>query len=210
LKNSWPRFVLAIALLTAACSDKDPVDIDDEVNVTGNYTLQTINGRPLPYLLISFAGIFELAQIGGSLAINENGTYTERAMTREATNDSVGVPQIRFDTITLAGHWEVEDSAIVLLPNNNSIPLFGLIGVNRLTLNYEAQNDSLVTYGYVRTGGSASRPLAFQTSSMTSSVSTILLRTTTSSMIGRRSTTTSSEAVLRASMMRASVARSAR
>lgn len=207
MRNSF-RSLLLLAVVLTACSDQDPFDPGASLRVTGSYTLQTINGQ-LPYPLISFAGVYELIQTGGSLTVSDDSTYTERAILRELLNDDQGVPQARDTTVVIRGRWEQEDSAIVLLPNNSSSPLIGLIGNDRLTLNFEAANDSLITYVYVRGLGGAARPLAFHGSS-TSSVSTIRLRTTTSSMIGLRSMMTSSEASLRASIVRTSSIRSSR
>ena len=203
MKNSLRSTVLFLLLALAACSDKDPLDPGNLPQITGNYTLQSINGRPLPFVLVAFAGVYELTHRAGSLTINADSTYVERAELRETINDTTGTPVSTDTTVIIRGRWEREDSALVLQPTAGGTPLIGLIGTARLTLNYEATNDSLYTYVFVRSGSGASRPLAFHaTSSGSVPVSTIFLRTTTSSTIGLRSMTTSSVKSSRASIAR--------
>jgi hypothetical protein len=206
LKNSLCSAFLLLLTVLAACSDKDPLGPGELPQITGNYTLQSINGRPLPFVLVSFLDVYQLTHRAGSLVINADSTYVERADLRETINDETGVPRSTDTTVVIRGRWEREDSAIVLQPTAGGTPLIGLIGNARLTLNYEATNDSLYTYVFVRSSGSgASRPLAFHaTSSGSVPVSTIFLRTTTSSTIGLRSMTTSSVKSSRASSVRAS------
>lgn len=206
------KWLVVLLVISAACADKDPTG-PETVDITGTYTLETINNQPMPYVLVQFLSIYILAQLGGTMTLNADRTYIERADLREAMYDSVGNVVTHDTTVVLRGQWEREDSAIVLLPNDRSQILFGLAARGTLTLSFESLNDSLTTYFYRRNtngSGSASRPHLTYPSpspSVTLSGSTTRLLTTVSSITGRRSTTTSSPASTRASAGRASTSR---
>jgi hypothetical protein len=188
--------IAACTLVLGACEDKSDPAGPEPVQVTGTYNLQSVNGLPLPFTLVAVAGAYQLDQINGTLTLTPGNTYEERNLLRE-TIQQVNGAQVTDTTIVIRGTWEVEDSAIILTPQNNQFPLFGLVGVNRLTLNFETSNDEIVQYVYVRGGGSGSRPLALggqRASSLSSASSASITRRlmTTSSITGLRSTTTSS------------------
>lgn len=210
------KWLVVVLVMVAACADKDPTG-PEVVDVTGMYTLETINGKPLPYLLVNVFGAFTLTQISGSMVLNTDKSYAETAALRYEFLDSTGTPVLEDTTVVLRGQWEVEDSAIVLIPAIPGFPLFGLVARSTLTLSVESSNDSLTTYFYRRNAngsGSGSRPhLIYSSPSPTPSPSVLLsgsttrLLTTVSSITGRRSTTTSSPASTRASTARASTLR---
>jgi hypothetical protein len=203
------RYVLVAAVVLAGCSDATgPAELD----VTGTYTLETIDNQPMPYVLVNVFNAFILTQLSGTLELKRDHSYVETANLREAANDSTGAVAIRNYSVEVRGRWELENSALLLTPMDNRFPLFGQASPPTLTLSFEATNDSLVTYFYRKNGGDAAgRPhIDYLTSSSTSlmpSVSTTRLRTTTSSTIGRRSITTSSVSVSRKSTGRESTAR---
>lgn len=212
------KLVLVMAVLfAAACSDEDATGpaVDPLDDIVGTYTLETMNGQALPYPLIQVLDQFLMAQMGGSMTLNPNHTYVEKADLRTAFYDSVGAIVVEDTTVELRGKWEVEDSAILLIPDVDDNFLFGLVARSTLTLSVESSNDSLTTYFYRKneTGsGLASRPhISYRTSSsgsMSLSLSGSITRllTTTSSTTGVRSTTTSSVSTTpRASALRASV-----
>ena len=203
------KYALIAAVLLAGCSDS--TGPEKQLDITGTYTLETVNGAALPFKLIEFPG-FLMAQIAGTLRLNADNRYVETANLREAMFDATGNVVVRDTAVDVRGRWELEDSALLLIPDDNRFPLFGLASPPTLTLSFEATNDSLITYFYRKNGGAAAgRPhVAYLTSSSTSlmpSVSTTRLRTTTSSTIGLRSITTSSVSLSRKSTGRASTAR---
>lgn len=197
--------LLLVVLLLAACSDDDVSgpEIDE---ISGTYTLETINGQPLPYAIIQIGNIYITAYIGGSMTLNPNHRYVERADLRTAFYDSVGAVVVEDTTVELHGTWEVEDSAIWLTPEVDPNILFGLVARSTLTLSVESSNDSTTTYFYRKNengSGVAGRPhITYRSSSSVGSESRSLslslsgsmtrLLTTTSSTTGLRSTTTSS------------------
>jgi hypothetical protein len=203
------KFVLIAAVVLAGCSDATG---PDELDVTGTYTLETIDNQPMPYLLVNILNTFILAQLSGTLELKRDHSYLETANLREASYDAAGSVAIRNYSVEVRGRWELEDSALLLTPADNRFPLFGQASPPTLTLSFEATNDSLITYFYRENGGAAAgRPhIDYLTSSSTSlmlSGSTTRLRTTTSSTIGRRLITTSSVSVSRKSAGRESTAR---
>lgn len=207
------KWLVVVAVMLGACADKDPTGPEPD-DITGLYTLETINGKPLPYLLINVFGAFTLTQLSGTMELKPNKSYAETAALRYVFADSTGATVVEDTTVVLRGQWEVEDSAIVLIPEIPGFPLFGLVARSTLTLSVESSSDSLTTYFYRRNangGAVAGRPhvnyLISSSPSLVLSGSTTRLLTTTSSITGRRSTTTSSEASTRVSAARASTSR---
>lgn len=193
-KNSLRKLVALIVCISvlSACGDNgDPAG--PVIDVTGTYNLQTVNGAPLPYTLVTVAGVYRLVQLSGTLTLNADRTYVERDFLRETIDQSPGA-QVTDTTVVIRGTWEQQDSALVLTPTSNPFVLFGLAGMNRLTLSWETSNDSLITYVYTRAqaGTVAGRALTGQRSSAAVSESITRRLMTTSSMTGLRSTTTSS------------------
>lgn len=139
-------FVL-LALVLAACSDSTAPET--QLNVAGAYTLQSINGQPLPFVLLDLAGFFRIHQVGGTLALNANRTFIERDSLRYFYNDSTGRPVQQDTTVVLDGTWELEDSAIVLITARDNSALFGIARSDRLILNYESvATDSIFQFVY--------------------------------------------------------------
>lgn len=86
------RLITAAALLTTtlACGKDDGPQAPE--NVTGKYTLQTVNGNPPPVTLIDFSdqtGSYKLELLGGWVSVNANGTFTEEHSWRETENGVV-------------------------------------------------------------------------------------------------------------------------
>lgn len=137
-----------LALALAACSDSTAPDT--QLNVVGGYTLQSINGKVLPFVLIDF-GFFRIDQVGGTLVLNANHTFVERDSLRQFFNDSVGTPAQKDTTVVLDGMWELEDSAIVLTTQRDNSVLFGIARSDRLILNFESVvSDSIFQFVYRR------------------------------------------------------------
>ena len=145
-----PRYLpaLLLCLAAAACSDAG-TDPQVRVPIDGVYSLQTINGRPLPVTLIDFFNTYRLQQTGGTITLNTDRTFIERAMLRETIEDING-PIVKDTTVVLNGAWEVEqDSVILLTTQQDGSVLFGTVSNGRLTLHFEPNSaDSLITYVY--------------------------------------------------------------
>lgn len=147
MKNSFRRLLLAslIALGATACSDSTGPEADP---IEGAYTLQTINGRPLPVELLNFFNTYRLVQLNGTMTLNSNRTFRETDTLRETFPDANGVTINADTTIVLTGAWQAQDSVITLTTTRDNSILFGSVRRGRLTLHYEAANDSLFTFVY--------------------------------------------------------------
>ena len=92
--------VVAMGLGAGACSDSSGVDDDDDFEIAGTYTLQTINGNPLPFTVGQVGTSFKLEIMSDVFTINSNMTFRDISVTR-VTED--GVPTTTTDTIN--GTW---------------------------------------------------------------------------------------------------------
>ena len=187
MRRVW--LMALVALMFAACDDD--ASGPEDVQIVGEYILQTINGQPMPVLIANLPiGFFQIRQLGGTFSLMADARYEERAMLRLLYNDSLGQLVTEDTTAVLRGTWEAEDSILIVTQNETGDVGFGVVNGNRLTLSFEV-SDSLFTYVYLR-----SYPL---TSSLSS---TTRRRTTTSSMTGLRSMTVSSTTPLSALVSR--------
>lgn len=143
MRRLWAAVL--VVLFLAACSDEP--EGPQEIQIVGNYTLETINGQALPVPLILFPGAYLVEQRAGDIAINDNGTSVERAMLRFYTNDPERGVVFEDDTTSIFGVWEAEDSVVVITTANDFS--FGFVSGNRLTLSFEV-GDSLYTQVYRR------------------------------------------------------------
>jgi len=136
---------VALSAALAACSDDST---GPKASIEGTYTLQSINGRPLPVTLIGFPS-YTLEEISGSFTLNANMTFVEVHRLRE-TIANIPADLVTDTTVTLNGVYEIEqDSAILLTTQQDGSVLFGVVSNGRLTLHYEPEgSDSLFTYFY--------------------------------------------------------------
>lgn len=142
------RVVLLCALALAACADSTAPET--QLNVVGGYTLQSINGQPLPFVLLDF-GFFRIHQVSGTLVLHADRTFVERDSLVQFFNDSTGTPVQNDTTIVLDGTWELEDSTIVLITQRDQSVLFGIARSDRLILNFESVvSDSIFQFVYRR------------------------------------------------------------
>lgn len=136
-----------LCVLSVACSDSEG---PEPIQIPGTYTLETINGRALPYELLNFLnGAYVLSQIGGSMTLNPNMTFREESRVRESFTDAVLGPVTSDTTVVFTGTYEAQDSALLLTATQDAVVYFGFVSGNRLTLSYEIQ-DSLFTFVYRR------------------------------------------------------------
>ena len=136
-----------LCALSVACSDDDGSG-PEPVQIPGTYTLLTINGQELPYLLININNAYLLTQQSGSVTLNPNNSYREENRVRETLFDPQLGPISTDTTIVFTGTYETQDSA-VLLTSSRGLVSFGFVSQNRLTLSLES-GDSLFTFVYSR------------------------------------------------------------
>ena len=142
----WLAVILCV--LSVACSDDETGP--EPVQIPGSYTLQTINGRALPFELLNFFnGAYVLSQVAGRMTLNPNMTFREESLVRESFIDAVLGPVTSDTTIVFTGTFEAQDSALLLTATQDQVVYFGFVSGNRLTLSYEV-SDSLFTFVYRR------------------------------------------------------------
>ena len=149
--------IAAVVLTASACSD-DPSG-PDALPIHGNYTLQSVNGRPLPLELFNLSGgVFIITQTGGKLIMNADHTFREEDYLETRFSDAQGAPVVERDSAIFTGTWENQDSVVTWTTTRRIIggideayseTMFGVVNKGRLTLNFES-GDSLFTYVYMR------------------------------------------------------------
>jgi len=136
-----------LCALSVACSDDGG---PEPIQIPGTYSLETINGRTLPYELFNFLnGAYVLSQISGTMTLNPNMTFREESRVRESFVDAVLGPVTADTTVVFTGTYEAQDSALLLTATQDAVVYFGFVSGNRLTLSYEVE-DSLFTFVYRR------------------------------------------------------------
>lgn len=95
--------LLALPLLLAACNDEEEISGPTLLEVTGSYSLATINNQPLPYILEQTPDyVYEVTHI--NITLNEDETFTDEAVYRLTEGTEVTV-----DTTTGAGTFVVKN-----------------------------------------------------------------------------------------------------
>lgn len=150
MKSSLRRLLLLTLLATGAAACSDSTGPDPYTTITGDYTLQSINGLPLPVELLNFVGVYRLLQVSGTMTLNVDNTFRETDTLREIFPDSTGASVTADTTIVLTGRWEAQDTAIILTTTRDNSVLFGSVRRGRLTLHYESASDSIFTLLYIK------------------------------------------------------------
>ena len=123
------RLLVAFVMLSmlsplAACGSDSATGTSASVN--GTYTLTSINGQPMPFVLFS-SGSTKSEVTAGSLTIN-SGSYTALFNFRDTVNGSVTT-----SSETDAGTYTMNGTAITLRSQDNST-LTGSLSGNTLTI----------------------------------------------------------------------------
>ena len=107
--------MLAMTVAMAGCGDDD--DPSGPTEITGTYTLRTVNGASLPFTLWTEAEAgFKREITGGSVTLNANGTYSDAFAIRD-TEDGV----VTTDTETSSGTY-VRTGNTIAFTESNGIP----------------------------------------------------------------------------------------
>jgi hypothetical protein len=117
--------VLATALGCGGDSSTAPKD-----TVAGTYTLQTVNGIPLPFTVIQLDSVkFEI--INDSFTLTADKNWTEAGQSRTTLSG-----QVTTDPIADSGTYVLSGTTITLISANGSID--GTLGGGTLTLTNDA------------------------------------------------------------------------
>jgi hypothetical protein len=109
--NVRPLAVLALATATLAGCKDDPVD--PMVQVSGTYTLQTVNGSALPVIVYQDAEERD-ELLAGTLIMQSNGTWTETFTVRTTFLETGGTSTT---TEADAGTYTVDGNTINFTSN---------------------------------------------------------------------------------------------
>ncbi len=96
---------LLVLPLAIACEDEGTNLTREEV--AGVYILQTVNNQPLPFTADQTPPILELLDL--QLALELNGEFSERSITRETDGETVVV-----DTVFDGGEYDLDEDGLQL------------------------------------------------------------------------------------------------
>jgi hypothetical protein len=115
---------LALALTIVACSN-DSTTEPTNASVAGTWTLQTINGAPLPFT-VSSLGTTKIEAVSAVFVVSANGTWTGSSQTRTTVSG-----QASTSTTPDAGTYTLSGSTIALRSNDGTVET-GTISGNTL------------------------------------------------------------------------------
>ena len=140
------RRLLGLLLLAvmplAACSDDD--GSGPEATIEGAYTLRTVNGQPLPYVLLQVASVkFEI--LSSAVTIAQGGTFTHSAAVRYT--DETGATT---DEQTITGTFVRSGNNITLTQSGEDPATLSGVwnGDNRLTMTETDTDFGTLVYVY--------------------------------------------------------------
>ena len=117
---------LMLAFTIVACGGDDSTTAPTNASVAGTWTLQTINGSPLPFTLTS-VGTTKVEAVSAVFVVNANGTWTGSSKTLTTING-----QASTSTDTDGGTYTLSGSTVALRSNDGTIET-GTISGNTLT-----------------------------------------------------------------------------
>lgn len=116
---------LALGVTATACSDST----SPGASIAGTYSLQTINGQPLP-VVVNSSGSPYSEVLSSQISLDANGNYN--SLTRYRDTYPGGLPNLV--DVSATGYWTLSGSQITLTeigyPND---PSYGTISGNRIT-----------------------------------------------------------------------------
>jgi hypothetical protein len=116
----------AVLLSAAACSDGG-TGPSAEANIAGNYTLQTVNGNPLPWRPFVVGNDF-VEITSGSGTVNADNTYSLRIDVRTSVDG-----QITMDPVTEVGTWTRNGNNVSFRSSDGSVAN-GTVTGNQISL----------------------------------------------------------------------------
>ena len=124
------RILLTVILLTvfAACGGESATGI--KVSTEGSYTLRTVNGAPLPYLIreaTTQTSTYEI--MDATVTLNIGGTFTYSDHVRFTFNGKAEI--LKY---TDAGTFTLSGTGISMRSNKGDSLLSGTLSANTLTL----------------------------------------------------------------------------
>jgi len=127
-RQQMRNFIIALALVAAsACS---AYSTSPSVSVVGTYKLQTINGSPVPYVVVDNATA-KLEFLDDQVTLTESGTFTQIGHSRRTEGGTVTTA-----TISLAGTYTRTGTAIVLRSGVDGTSDYGTVDGKSLMVDH--------------------------------------------------------------------------
>jgi hypothetical protein len=105
MKRLAVSMALALSMVAAVCAD---TGVDPEASIAGNYTMVSVNGKPLPAMLEPHGS--NTSEITKSEWIwNADGTFSVKTWFRNTINGQVSTTPVAGDAPTF-GTWQAGDS----------------------------------------------------------------------------------------------------
>ena len=136
MKKFFAVAMLSVLALTACSDSSGP----GENNIAGTYTLRTVNGSNVPFVIAQIGTTYKLEILSGSVVISSNGTYTETASLRETNGTTVTTEQENSN-----GTWTRVNNAITFRDAVDQTTVTASAGDNSLTL---VDTESSITLVY--------------------------------------------------------------
>ncbi len=119
------KFIAAFAFLTLSACGGDS-STNPSASIVGTYTLQSINGAPLPFIAQAAAPRIEV--LSGQAVINVGGTYTASNVYRTTSGSTVSTT-----TDNDAGTYTTSGTAVAFTSKDGSVST-GTIGTGTVTV----------------------------------------------------------------------------
>lgn len=125
------RVLLALAAVALIGCGGDSTGVGTKVE--GTWTLQTVNGSPLPYTAIFVANpLYKFEILSDQFVANANGTYSETSTTRETDGSNVTT-----STDTGNGTWSQSGSTVNITDASDGTVTQAAISGNTITANQQ-------------------------------------------------------------------------
>lgn len=102
---------LAMLVTVTGCGGDDAPNAPE--NITGTYTLRTVNGNPPPVTIAEYtdeSGSYKLELLGGSITLEQGGSYRDNHTLRETIDGVVQPPEEAPGT----GTWARDGNTVTL------------------------------------------------------------------------------------------------
>ncbi|HUG17201.1 MAG TPA: hypothetical protein VMM78_19505 [Thermomicrobiales bacterium] len=119
--------VLVMLVCLTACGDS--AGPDTEANISGTYTLRTINGQNLPFAIVVIGTTYRLEVMSANVVVNANGSYTQSMTVRE-TEGSTTTTQ----TDASNGTWTRTNNAISFVQTSDGAVVTGSLSGDAITV----------------------------------------------------------------------------
>lgn len=113
-----------------ACGGADSPTTPTPTSITGTYTLRTVNGSPLPFV-VPDGGAAKIEIVDGTLTVNDGGGWTESGHLRSTLNGKATASASSF--VGGAGFYTLSGTAITLSGSNGG-PFSGSVSSGAVTV----------------------------------------------------------------------------